>query len=77
MLKRLQGASPPVLTLHGDADDIVPVSQAKLLDEAMKQAGAAHELRIFSGAGHAIQGEAGKQADQAFWSFFEKHLKAK
>jgi acetyl esterase/lipase len=68
--------APPVLTLHGDKDDIVLVSQAKLLDEAMKRAGASHELMIFEGQGHGFTGEAAQQAEKAFWAFFDKHLKA-
>lgn len=68
---------PPVLTFHGDKDDIVPVAQAKLLDEAMKMAGARHELMIFEGQGHALQGNAGKAAEQVLWLFFDARLKAR
>lgn len=66
---------PPVLTVHGDRDDIVPVEQARSLDEVMKQAGAPHELLILSGQGHAFEGESGREAEKALWSFFDKHLK--
>jgi acetyl esterase/lipase len=66
---------PPVLTLHGDQDDIVPVSQARLLDDAMKKAGLSHELIVLEGQGHAFMGESGKRAEAALWAFFEKHLK--
>ena len=69
--------NPPILTFHGDADDIVPVNQAKVLDEAMKKVGGQHEMIIFSGVGHAINGESGRQAGQAMWKFFDKHLKGK
>jgi acetyl esterase/lipase len=68
---------PPVLTLHGDKDEIVLVTQAKLLDDAMKKAGARHELVILEGQGHGFQGETGKQAYQAMWAFFEQHLKGR
>jgi acetyl esterase/lipase len=68
---------PPVLTLHGDKDTLVPVSQATLLDEKMKAAGAKHELLILAGAGHGFVGENLKKSNDAMWSFLEKTLKAK
>lgn len=73
--------TPPILTLHGDADDIVPVSQARMLDKALKAAGVSHEMTIYPGAGHDFSGKLdGKknvsgQAEELMWKFFEKHLK--
>lgn len=65
---------PPVLTLHGDKDTLVPPSQAKLLDEKMKAAKAKHELLILAGAGHGFAGEAQKKSNEAMWSFLDKQL---
>ena len=66
---------PPVLTLHGDKDTLVPPSQAKLLDEKMKAAKAKHELLILEGAGHGFAGEAQKKSNEAMWRFLDKQLK--
>jgi acetyl esterase/lipase len=66
---------PPVLTLHGDKDTLVPVEQAKLLDEKMKAVGASHTLMVFEGQGHGFGGEQGKKAWDATWEFFDRHLK--
>jgi dipeptidyl aminopeptidase/acylaminoacyl peptidase len=66
---------PPVLTLHGDKDALVPVEQAKVLDEKMKAAGAPHTLMVFAGQGHGFGGEHGKEAADATWEFFDRHLK--
>ena len=66
---------PPVLTLHGDKDTLVPIEQAKLLDEKMKAVGASHTLIVFEGQGHGFGGEQGKKAWDATWEFFERHLK--
>jgi acetyl esterase/lipase len=66
---------PPVLTLHGDKDALVPVEQAKMLDEKMKAVGASHTLMVFEGQGHGFGGEHGKKAADATWEFFDKHLK--
>jgi acetyl esterase/lipase len=66
---------PPVLTLHGDKDALVPVEQAKALDEKMKAVGACHTLMVFEGQGHGFGGEHGKKAADATWEFFDRHLK--
>lgn len=66
---------PPVLTLHGDKDALVPPEQAKLLDERMKAVGATHELLMLPEQGHGFTGESAQKADDAAWEFFAKHLK--
>jgi len=66
---------PPVLTLHGDKDALVPIEQAKALDEKMKAVGASHTLMVFKGQGHGFSGESQKKAADATWEFFARHLK--
>jgi acetyl esterase/lipase len=66
---------PPVLTLHGDKDALVPVEQARVLDEKMKAVGASHTLTVFEGQGHGFGGEYDKKAWDATWDFFDQHLK--
>ena len=66
---------PPVLTLHGDRDALVPIAQATILDEKMKAAGATHTLKVLQGQGHGFQGEHQRQAMDAMWTFFDQHLK--
>ena len=66
---------PPVLTLHGDQDLLVPVAQAITLDEKMKSVGASHTLTVFKGQGHGFVGEYGTKAHDAMWAFFDEHLK--
>lgn len=68
---------PPVLTLHGDLDKLVPIAQAEILDQKMKEAGADHTLMIFKGHGHGFGGEDAQKAIEAMWAFFDKHLKHK
>jgi acetyl esterase/lipase len=43
---------PPILTLHGDADTIVPYQQAVRLHEALDQAGVPNRLHTVPGGGH-------------------------
>lgn len=66
---------PPVLTLHGDKDALVPIEQAKALDEKMKAVGASHTLMVFKGQGHGFGGEDAKRAADATWEFLDRHLK--
>lgn len=66
---------PPVLTLHGDQDALVPIAQATRLDEKMKAAGASHTLIVLKGQGHGFGGAHQQRAMKAMWDFFDKHLK--
>ncbi len=63
----------PFLIMHGDKDDLVPMKQSEILDEALKKAGVETKLHIVKGAGHGFSGpEINKMIDE----FFGKHLKA-
>lgn len=50
------GQSPPTFLLHGDADNLVPVVQSKLLKEKLKKAGVKTDLVIYPDAGHGWRG---------------------
>jgi len=43
---------PPIITVHGDADPTVPYAHATRLNEALKQAGATHQLVTIPGGRH-------------------------
>ena len=43
---------PPVLTIHGDADKVVPYSHAVRLHEALTKVGVRNQLLTIPGAGH-------------------------
>jgi acetyl esterase/lipase len=68
---------PPILTVHGTADPVVPVDQATEFDAAMKKAGASHTLMLMEGEGHGFNPEADKKARAATFKFFDEHLKHK
>jgi dipeptidyl aminopeptidase/acylaminoacyl peptidase len=42
----------PLLLLHGSADDVVPVEQAKTMADRLRQLGRDVELHIYDGEGH-------------------------
>jgi carboxymethylenebutenolidase len=45
-------AFPPTLILHGDADTVVPIANARTLDALLTRLNVPHELRILRGEGH-------------------------
>ncbi len=63
---------PPVLTMHGTKDPIVPFSQATMLDEAMKKVGALSYLVPVENAGH---GFGSPEIFKRVHAFFDKYLR--
>jgi len=55
---------PPVITIHGDRDNIVPYSQAVRLHASLDRAGVPNRLLTIAGAGHG--GFTGEQLAQSF-----------
>jgi acetyl esterase/lipase len=43
---------PSTLIVHGDDDKIVPLQQARTMDEALTRAGVEHQLAVVPGGGH-------------------------
>lgn len=66
---------PPILTMHGDRDPIVPIEQARILDERLKAAGVRHDLAVFAGQSHGWQGEDLARSVTLMYDFFDRHLK--
>lgn len=53
-LTHVSGDSPPTITFLGTLDRLVLEDQATLLDEAMKRAGANHEMYLLPANDHAF-----------------------
>ena len=67
--------SPPTLILHGDKDFLVPIQQAELVINKMKELKLPCELVVKPGAGH---GWADQLKDlKIFADWFDKHLAKK
>ena len=45
---------PPILTIHGDKDDVVPYSHATRLHEALQKAGVKNQLLTIKNGGHGM-----------------------
>jgi carboxymethylenebutenolidase len=67
---------PPTLILHGDADRIVPVAEARKLERLLKEKQKPYEIKIYAGAGHGFTGEVNKDAVERTLAFLAKYLKA-
>ncbi len=49
--------TPPTLILHGSSDEIVNISQSRLLNDKLQQAGVAHDFITYPNAGHGWYGD--------------------
>ena len=68
---------PPILTLQGTKDPLVPEDQQHRLHDALKKAGVEEHLEIIQDGGHGFGGKDFEHAAQITIEFFDKHLKAK
>ena len=66
---------PPTLLLHGEADPVVPVSEAYAVEALLKQLGTKHELKTYPGQGHSFRGMAQADALMRTLKFLSRHLK--
>ncbi len=63
---------PPFLICHGDKDNLVPINQSVLLNEALKKAGVEVTFHTVEGGGHGFRDP---EVDKMVLEFFTKHLK--
>ena len=65
---------PPILTIHGDADKIVPYSHALELHKRLKASGTDNQLHTVKGGGHGgFSAEEVAEIDKAIRAFLSKH----
>jgi acetyl esterase/lipase len=65
---------PPVLLIHGDKDDLVPIDHSHNLKAELDKAGVENELLVIEGAGHGFQGDDNLRSGQALVDWFDRHL---
>ncbi|HEX8310302.1 MAG TPA: prolyl oligopeptidase family serine peptidase [Chthoniobacteraceae bacterium] len=65
---------PPMLILHGRADQRVPVQRAFELQQAARRFRATPELRIYEGEGHRLSPAASADASGRALAFLDRHL---
>jgi carboxymethylenebutenolidase len=72
--RSLGGRLPPTLVLHGDADRVVPVSNAYAIQSALRARGTPHEVMIYPGEGHGFSGSAQADAAARINAWFGRYL---
>ena len=66
--------NPPIITIHGDGDDVVPYSQAVRLHQALDKAGTPNQLYTVKGGWHGqFSDEQNHKAYDAIWQFLAKY----
>ena len=65
---------PPTLLIHGDKDDLVPISNSQRIYDAFQQSKVKTQFITIEGAGHGFRGDDGKRATAAMVSWFEETL---
>ena len=68
-------AMPPVLILHGEDDNLVPVSEARNLEKVLKEKSQPYQIKIYSHQGHSFEGDALQDARQQMVTFLHDHLR--
>jgi len=71
-LTHLGAEDPPILTVHGTADGVVPIAQAEEFDAAARRLGARHELVRVEGAGHGFDRPDERRRNR---EFLDQHLR--
>ncbi len=66
----------PVLILHGENDQTVPVEEAYHLQQVLEKRKLPYEMKIYAGAGHGFSGIEWGDASVRMLAFFEKYLAA-
>ena len=70
-LTYLSADDPPILTIHGEQDEVVPVEQAHLLAAKAKQLRVVYEQMIIADTGHSLPGH---MVRQKTLDFFDRYL---
>ncbi|MCY3857349.1 MAG: alpha/beta hydrolase [Gammaproteobacteria bacterium] len=66
---------PPILLLHGTADELVPLANSTRMHETLTGAGAKSQLSVFEGAGHGFREPADQErARSEILEFLASHL---
>lgn len=65
---------PPVLLIHGDADELVNINHSERMYAALQEAGVASEFITIEGGAHGFRGEDAQEAAMARIEWFNRHL---
>jgi len=66
----------PVLILHGETDETVPVAEAYHLREILERKKIDYQMKIYPGVGHGFSAEVWEDATSRSLAFLQQHLLA-
>jgi carboxymethylenebutenolidase len=67
----------PVLILHGEADQTIPIEEAYQLQKLLEKKGIPYEIKTYPGAGHGFEDESiWRDAGLRSLRFLQKYLTA-
>ena len=66
---------PSTLLIHGDADDLVPISQSEDIYAVLSEQGVESDFITIPGGQHGFRGENAVKADRLRLEWFQRHLK--
>lgn len=73
-LRHVRSDIPPVVSIHGDSDPVVPYRQAQSLHAALARAGVSNELVSVAGGRHGdFSGAESLRAHERIWRFLRAH----
>ena len=67
----------PTLLVHGNKDELVPISHSHNIVAEFEKHDVPHELLVIEGAAHGFQGDDNRRAVEALVAWFERHLTPK
>src|SRR6266508_2325034 len=74
-LTYVRAGVPPTISIHGDADPLVPYAHSVRLQEALQKAGVAHEFVTIPGGGHGnFPPDQWQRAYTAIQAFLSTHV---
>lgn len=73
-LLHVSSDDPPTLLIHGDKDDLVPISASETMIAALKAANVESDFITIKDGGHGFKGEGAAQAEAALVAWFKEHL---
>ena len=65
---------PPTLLIHGDKDELVPISNSQVIYEAFQKNKVKTNFVTIPGAGHGFQNEDAKRTTALMVAWFEQTL---
>lgn len=75
-LLHVSADDPPILLVHGDKDDLVPISASEAMYAELQKKGVTSKFVVVEGGEHGFRGKNAREASNAMMDWFDSHLAA-